>query len=390
MTIEQFSNYSPDPGSISLYFSASVVSGVNVSNIDCSGNNVADSLQELTNLIVNINDVNYTLEIISGIPKDAYYFYNIEPVTVTSLVDQVCSDSQLVPQPGRGRFEVSEYNATRNNVTYNTSTGFIFDVDRTQLSTTPVNYGSIISGSATPAEFQELNYTSVGLTNSRYEGSKTTRSTYGTEPSINLSTFEGILYNTNIQDSDICSQSLEQSDITLLGMTSEYNRSKVPSDGFPTFVKNSNQFSFSGYISGSSTTPASLKSNIDTIQVDWRRTEISKLQVDGLYHFTTEPTEEFFILKSFELTGQKVVGGTGFNTYTLKVERGAGTKTFDHTATNTSDYNINIKKVESDQVFEFNGNKVSTLSNKKIYLPTKSTIVVTGKEGMVYSGSIPC
>jgi len=60
------------------------------------------------------------------------------------------------------------------------------------------------------------------------------------------------------------------------------------------------------------------------------------------------------------------------------------------TANNTSDYNINIKKIEADQVFEFDGNKITTVSNRKVYLPLKNEIVVTGNEGLVFSGSIPC
>ena len=185
------------------------------------------------------------------------------------------------------------------------------------------------------------------------------------------------------------SQSLSERNVELLGLNSEFNVGTLNPDGQPTFTKNNNQFLYSGYISGSSTSPASLNTQNTTIQVDWRRSEKNKLQANGLYHFTTQTTEEFFILKSFELVTQKTVGSIAFNTYTMKVVRGIDESSYTHTAGSLTNYNINIKKVEADQIFQFDGNKISTVSNKKVYLPVKDVIVFAGKEGMIYSGSTP-
>lgn len=238
MTIEQFQNYAPDPGSISLYFSASVISGVNVSNVECDGSNIASSLQELTSLRINILDDVYTLNVINSIAKNEYYFYDITPIVITSLEDRGCSDTQLVPYPGIGSFTNSEYNATINNVNDNTTTGFIFDVDRTRLTTTPINYGSIISGSATPASYQELNYTSIGLTNSRYEGAKTSITDYGVNSAIAAKPFSAALYLSSSTDNYICSQSLSDREVEEYLYTGNLD---FPASGSRVFILNGNQ-----------------------------------------------------------------------------------------------------------------------------------------------------
>jgi len=390
MTLEQFEEFGPEEGGINLFYSGTTVSAVNISNINCLGENVTTALSDLNSITVTVGGIEYILNITNGTPKNNYYTFTVTSTDVGAVTDLGCTATTLNPSVVSANFDKSDYAVIEGNVTSNNTTSFIFDVDRSILTSTPVNYLAIMSGSATPASFQELNHTSIGLINSRYEGTKTTRASYGTVPLISVGTFDGALYNRNVPDRSICSQSLQERTIELLAINSQYNLGRLNPDGLPTFTKNTNQFLFNGYISGSSSSPATLDTSTTNITVDWNSRELDKLQVNGLYHFTTELDEEFFILRSYEYVSSKVRETIPFNTYNIIVERGASGVSYAITATNTSDYNINIKKVEADQVFEFDGNKITTVSNRKVYLPLKNEIVVTGNEGLVFSGSIPC
>ena len=389
MTISEFQDHPPVPGSINLLYSGSLITAVSISNVNCVGTNVAQSLKELQSVTVYIDSVPYILNITQIDSKDNYYSYIVVPTSIPDTSDKGCSDTSLNPQVQDIAFSKSSYQVLKNNVEQGTTIGYIFDVDRTTLSPNPVNFNNIISSSATLATFQDLLHESKGMSNSRYGGSKTTQESYGTISSISIGTFEGAIYNANVENSFICSQSLQERNVITLGLNSEYFKSGSSPDGQPAFSKITNQFLFDGYITGSAAATASLDKNQTELEFDWRQSAVNKLQQNALYHFTTETTEEFFILKSFEYISSKTVGGIPLNTYRVKVLRGASGIAYDHAATNTVNYKINIKKVEADQIFEFDGNKITTLSNRKIYLPLKNVVVRTGKEGMIFStGSI--
>lgn len=213
MTVQQFANYSPAPGSINFYYSGTTVSAITVSSVDCNGNNVARSLSELTSVRVSISGTSYLLTITNVTSKNNYYFYTIEPVTVSSVSDKNCTNSLLTPSPSETSFNSSDYNVLINNASSNTTTGYIYDVDRTTLSARPVNYLSIMSGSATTAEYQELNYSSIGLTNSRYVGTKTSIVDYGVASSFTATPFDAATYLSSSTNNYICSQSLSDRNV---------------------------------------------------------------------------------------------------------------------------------------------------------------------------------
>lgn len=390
MTLEQFQNHPPSPGSINILYSGSNITAISISNINCLGVNISSSLKNLKIVTVTIDNVRYDLPVLLLNSKNNYYTYTVSPTFIPNTRDRGCTDTAIVPALVDGTFDKSDYDALKNNVSINTTTGYIFDVDRSTFTLLPTNFKGILSGSATPASFQEFNHSSIGIISGRYEGSKTTKESYGTIPSISIGTFDGVTYNSNVADSFICSQSLQERNIEILGMNTEFNKTNINPDGTPTFTKNTSISAKSGYVSGSSGNPATLNSTDTTMEVNWLRVDIAKLQQNALYHFMTDTTEEFFILKSYELIGQSVDGFTPVNTYRITVARGASGVAFSHEGGVLSSYNINIKRVESDQIFEFNGNKLTTLSNRKVYIPLRNTIVYTGIEGMIYSGSLGC
>lgn len=396
MTINEFKLIDPGSKYILALYSGSTITAINISTIDCLNRNIAQVLSKLSKIIVTLNGTLYTLSVVgSGESFTNHYHFQIDDTVITGIGDiteGVCINLTTVPPFIGGLFEKSEYQAVLNNADFARTTPQIFDVDRSNSQLKPSNYEPILSGSAVLASFQELNYTSIGLTNSRYAGAKTSRIDYGTISGISLDTFEGVVYNGNVDNDRICSQSLnsrESSKVTL-GFSEEFNIGSTSPNGLPSYTKNTNRDLFSGYISGSAASPAALNNTETSIQVDWRRSEVSKLQVNGLYHFTTNSTEEFFILKSFSYLTSKTVDSIPLNTYNMVVERGAEGGANSHTADNVTYFNINIKKVESSQIFQFDGNKINTLSNRKIYLPLTDIVVEVGKNGMVYSGSLAC
>lgn len=395
MTVEEFKYIDPGIQFIHILYSGSTVTAINVSSTDCGSRNVAQLLVELDKLFIPLNGITYTFKVVNREAFVSHYHYIVEEVTIPNIgtiTEGDCTNITTVPSYLLTGFEKSEYQAILNNADFNRTTSYIYDVDRKRMSIKADNIELINNNSATLANYQELNYTSIGLTNSRYAGSKTSRIDYGTIPGISLGTFDGVVYNGNVDNDRICSQSstIKESDTITLGLNEEFNIGSVSPNGLPTYSKNTNQFTFSGYISGSAASVASLNSTESTIQVDWRRSSVNKLQINGLYHFTTSDTEEFFILKSFSYISSKTVDSIPLNTYSMVVERGADGGAKSHTADNLTEYNINIKKVEASQIFQFYGNRVSTLSNRKVYLPLTDTVVEVGKNGMVFSGSLVC
>jgi hypothetical protein len=214
MTIEQFSTLNPGPGTIMLYHSGSVVSAVNIDNGSCNNLNVSTALEELERIILNIGGVLYTTDIILVVTFPGYYHVLIEPITVVSTVDNfTCTTTALFPGISQVNFGKSDYQALKNNANQGRTTSFIFDVDRRTSQLIPQNYQAIISGSATPAQYQELNYSSIGITNSRYDGAKTNTNEYGVLAALSGTPFKAASYIITSETGFICSQSLSDRDI---------------------------------------------------------------------------------------------------------------------------------------------------------------------------------
>jgi hypothetical protein len=67
-------------------------------------------------------------------------------------------------------FVNSDYNAIINNATENRLSTEFMDVDYADSLNTPINLLALVSGSATPAQIQDSNYTTRGIISSRYVG----------------------------------------------------------------------------------------------------------------------------------------------------------------------------------------------------------------------------
>lgn len=220
-TIDNFKNNSvPIDQSIELYLDeGTIVKAINV-DFNAIDGNVFESLKELTQISILINSVFYTFDIISREAIDGYFFYLVDPVDIqATFTEGNPTTVRLKPSPGDANFSKSEYQAIQNNYSTNRSVSFIYDVDRTTSQITPSNYDSILNDTAIPAQYQELNYSSVGLSNSRYSGTKTSIEDYGVSSALGVKTFEGSSYLTSITDNYICSQSLNERELESFAYT---------------------------------------------------------------------------------------------------------------------------------------------------------------------------
>lgn len=210
MTIGEFKTISPGDQFILFYHTNSTVKAINISVQAANGINTSLSLQQLTSVVVTVNNTQYTLTVV-GAPESyqGYYHYRVEDAIIP-IGDLITPPNVtfLYPNLQDANFNNSEYDVLMNNASTNRTIGFIFDVDRSDKNIAPLNYQGIISGSANQAEFQELNYTSVGITNSRYKGSKTSITDYGVSSALGVKVFSGASYLTSVEDNYICSQSL--------------------------------------------------------------------------------------------------------------------------------------------------------------------------------------
>lgn len=239
MTLEQFATLPPSFGTITLFHTNNVVSAVNIDVDSCNGLNVASILPELNILSLNIGGVRYNATILNVAVYSGYYHFTIQPLTVGSVTDiSECVITSLLPGLNQVNFTKSDYQALKNNATDQNKSLFIFDVDRRNTQIKPQNYEAIISGSATKAAYQELNYTSIGLTNSRYEGAKTSVNQYGVKSAVSGAPFQGALYLSSAEDSFIRSQSLSDRDIEVYLFE---GRSETPNVNDPIFTLSINK-----------------------------------------------------------------------------------------------------------------------------------------------------
>ena len=160
-----------------------------------------ENLQQITIPLSTGNNI--TLEITSGtlaqsIPPGStiivqYYYYTVLPITVATLgnTGTVSSGVVFAPSFDTYLFGESPYNVLDGSVKESRPSSYIMQSDRYKVGTLdnptytgPLNIGQLLVGSASKANVQDSNYTSTGWTNGRYEGSKTDRVDYKTEPAI--------------------------------------------------------------------------------------------------------------------------------------------------------------------------------------------------------------
>lgn len=132
-------------------------------------------------------------------PVTKYFYYNIEPLQVDNIGSIGIATGTLVFSPSLDTFSFadSSYNVLEGSVEASRQSSYIMLADRYKIGTLtnptytgPLNIVELLSGSATKADVQDSNYTTTGWINARYEGTKTDRIDYLSEPAISGKFFQ--------------------------------------------------------------------------------------------------------------------------------------------------------------------------------------------------------
>ena len=215
--LTNFENTSPGDSFITMLFltdtlpdTTSTVHAVNINTTACFNVSVFDSIAELTQLSFTVNGEVVTTQVVYKINKGNYWHFKVVPFQVSSTAeDNGCNLTLFEPSIVSTAFTNSDFNAILSNATFSRTSDFIFDVDRIRNQSEPTNLAAILDDSADQAPVQDSSYSSIGITNSRYNGSKTNIDEYGFSAAINASMFEGAIYAQDKYLPLICSQSTE-------------------------------------------------------------------------------------------------------------------------------------------------------------------------------------
>ena len=102
------------------------------------------------------------------------WYSGVSYISAIPVISSQEYDSVIIePYITEPNFYNSDNNALLNSVSDQRENSFALDVDY-GYGTTPINFGLLITGSATPATVPDSNYTSKKSTLLKYEGSKST------------------------------------------------------------------------------------------------------------------------------------------------------------------------------------------------------------------------
>lgn len=374
MTVEQFSTLKPGTSEVALFFTGSnTVQAVNISNVDCEGVNIAETLKKLDTVGIFINEVLYSLNVLVKGAKDGYYHYIVQDTSIPTLssVDrEVCNYTFLNPGLSLANFEKSNYEALKNNATTTRTLSYVFDVDRTRQSILPSNYQAIISGSALPAPYQELNYSSIGITNSRYNGAKTSTVDYGIDSAKSVSLFECSVHSVAQNTGTICSQSTSDRTIEELLYSPndqaqpEFVLGSTTNDKPQIRYKLLNKFVYSGSGINATDTTIELNNFIDIKPGDLLR--ITKL--------STATSEVMLVNTVTTKTASQTI---------FTATRGYRSDSYASNAAMaiTSPNNCTFQLVLGDSIFKGDTNRLYRLSNRKIWLKDTKEIYYVDSTG---------
>jgi hypothetical protein len=167
------------------------IQGDRLSNPSLSGlfMGISSSL-ETSSLIAypfNLSSSSFTASITTTLQSGIDYYLKTIPNNYTgsatsSYVLNINAFSSPIPYSQSAspsiQFYNSDYYAIPNNENANRDNTFLKDIDYSSNPNYPVNRLAIISGSATPAQTPDSNYTTARIINPRYEGSRVSSADY--------------------------------------------------------------------------------------------------------------------------------------------------------------------------------------------------------------------
>ena len=399
---EQFKQFiRPQPGELVLYVNNGYdVEAINISTKLNSKINVYEDLKPLTTMSLEVNSAVREFHIVSsslvvGI-SGSYWNYEVKPLDITATGSTGTVEVDIIPRPKDYRFQGSEYNFLESTATENRTNTFAYDVDYTAGGILPINRNAILGSSATPAQYQDSNYTSVGLINSRYGGAKTTVIDYGISPSISATPFDAAVYPLNLSNAIICSQSLQERNIQPLLFTfdSAYFDNAIEDAGIneldvdnlvnPTPRRNLISTDINEFFFGANPTAAT--------RADIEVTGSVNLSTNDLLLYSGSNGQEYLRVNTVTYNG-------GNNTSTINVNLKALEK-YGETDIYPQGGRANrsgpavaddiLFKIASDTVFSTDQNQLFKVVNKKIFNAVNKEIAIVDDSGKVILISTTC
>lgn len=383
MTIQEFKLVDPGVDYILFFYSGTPtasISAINISTTDCRGANIYAVFQSLTNLSIPINGINYNFSVTGRTLYTTYAHFTVTPVSVPTadLTDQgTCTDIVTVPTLQSSEFKFSEYQAIQNNALDNRSVDFIFKVDRNKLTVSASNINAINAGNAELADYQELNYSSIGLANSRYAGAKTTEDEYGISPALSGIVTDGAVYAPSQTNGYICSQSFadRQVEDIIIGYdassAASYSGTALYSEDLKINYISLAKFTF---LSGSYPTYKNIQPGETTLTlnayIDIYPEDIIKIK-QGTAREEVMKVESVISKTSVETKF------TVTRAYKVDVDPNNAAQTFYSTLTTT------VSKPSGTTLFKSDSNKLYRLSNRKVWIKENSKIFYADEGGQV-------
>jgi hypothetical protein len=198
------------PERVNIWYepSTSTIYAISVPVLDNSDQDITNYLEQVQQIgvpflpngsvLLTITARQLITSTVNNIQVKCFYF-DVTPISTSTLTSTTETGSiQLYPAIDSAQFYDSPYNVLHGSIEEVRTSAYIMQSDRYKIGTLanptytgPLNIDQLLSGSASLAHVQDSNYSSTGWINGRYDGSKTDRVTYRTDPAIGGSIFKG-------------------------------------------------------------------------------------------------------------------------------------------------------------------------------------------------------
>ena len=178
---------------------------------------ITEVLEEVQEITLTFDGVTYVLEVLdrASFNQPIPYFYfrvqsgvdipNISDADILNTLPTPDITVNFHPFLNVVTFDLSDDNVLFNNSTVLRKSSFILEADKENNQVVPSNFAAILATSASKAAVQDSFYSDTGLTNARYNGSKSLpRNQAGIPPSISAREFTGKIFSIDTQNDVAC------------------------------------------------------------------------------------------------------------------------------------------------------------------------------------------
>lgn len=169
---DSFKNVSLTPAKTSIHITGSIRADLLPANTQW---NLFFRLPDTTTRSIDIEEALFYITYATGSVGGIETWRDSE---VTSSTYPDISPLIFEPDFGGEKFAYSGFDVLQNNAVNTRNNSFLLDVDYSTNAISPINYQSIISGSATKATLPDSNYTTTRIIKPRYEGSRLSSANY--------------------------------------------------------------------------------------------------------------------------------------------------------------------------------------------------------------------